>query len=113
MLSDEVNRALNGANGADQQAIAERGLAVVELLLRKNHDYGSSAFESPVLAPSMSPLDAIQCRMSDKISRIAGIAGGRNSKVPESLSDSMADLAGYAVLWLVYAQRLNEMNSET
>jgi len=106
LVLERIRSALDGHYGQDQQLIAETGLRLVELLLRKNADYGSSAWKAPVLAPGMSPLDAIQCRMSDKVARIAGLAAGKNPEVSESLRDTISDLAGYAILWLGYADRV-------
>jgi len=106
LVLERIRSALDGHYGQDQQLIAETGLRLVELLLRKNADYGSSAWQAPVLAPGMSPSDAIQCRMSDKVARIAGLAAGKNPEVSESLRDTISDLAGYAILWLGYADRV-------
>ena len=83
-----------------QSNIAEVGLHVVTTLLRKNADYGSSIFNSPILKPSMSPADAILVRLSDKFNRIAHLSGGEAAKVAESIDDTMLDIAGYAILWL-------------
>jgi len=102
---ERVRQALDGHNGADQQLIAETGLELIAMLLRKNADYGSSAWTSPVLAPGMSPMEAIQCRMSDKVARLAGLAGGRSAEVSESVVDTMSDLTGYGMLWLGYAKK--------
>ena len=102
---ERVRMALDGHSGSDQQVIAEVGLEMVALLLRKNSDYGSSAWTAPVLAPAMSPLEAIQCRMSDKVARLSGLMNGRVSEVDESVVDTMSDLAGYAMLWLGFARK--------
>ena len=84
-----------------QRRIAEVGMEVVSLLLRKNSDYGNSAFKKPVLSPGTQPSDAILVRMSDKISRLNNLKDGKGAKVEESIRDTMTDLAGYAILWLV------------
>ncbi len=114
VVLERIRTALDGLHGKDQQLIAEVGLEVVSLLLRKNSDYGSSAWVAPVLAPSMSPFEAIQCRMSDKIARLSGLLAGRQSEVDESAADTMLDLAGYSVLWLGYLKRQQSagINSE-
>jgi hypothetical protein len=104
-ILERIRRALDGHNGPDQQLIAETGLELIALLLRKNSDYGSSAWASPVLAPGMSPLQAIQCRMSDKVARLSGLSGGHTAEVNESLVDTMSDLTGYGMLWLGYAKK--------
>jgi len=91
--------ALNGDRGPDQQRIAEIGLDLVATLLRKNNDYGSSAWSNPFLIPYMNPKDGILCRASDKVARIASLAL-RPAEVKESLRDTIKDLAGYCLLWL-------------
>lgn len=69
--------------------------------LRKNFDYGSSVFESPVLSPDLPALSAIEVRMSDKIKRLQALKTHDRAVVEESLRDTMQDLGVYAFLWLV------------
>lgn len=71
-----------------------------DLLLRKNHDYGNSATQPPVLRPDIPARAAIEVRISDKISRWRQLASGTDPQVQESLEDTVRDLAGYCVLWL-------------
>ena len=96
---DLLRQALNGDRGEDQQRIAREGMALVGLLLRKNSDYGSSAWRPPILAPDMTPREAIQCRMSDKIQRFIQLQN-KAAEVEESLEDTVRDWTGYGVLWL-------------
>lgn len=100
MKLDRIREANSGLRGSDQQRICDAGLSVVDLLLRKNSDYGGSAWQVPVLAPTLTPRQAIQCRMSDKIQRLQTLLSGRQAEVAESIEDTMRDLAGYAILWL-------------
>lgn len=95
-----VQEALNGKSGDAQQQIAAAGTKVVAMLLRKNRDYGNSAWKVPVLAPGMTPRQAMQCRMSDKVARLSTLLSGQQAEVSESVEDTMADLAGYIILWL-------------
>jgi hypothetical protein len=96
-----VKEASEGQSGGDALRLSTIGLDIVDTLLRKNHDYGCSAWRVPVLAPGMTPRQAIQCRMSDKISRLNTLLSGDvEAKVKESIEDTMKDLAGYAILWL-------------
>lgn len=82
--------------------IAETGVSIVATLIRKNRDYGSSAFESPVLMPGSRADSGILVRMSDKIQRIRSlITGATPNVISESLVDSFRDLAGYCILWIV------------
>lgn len=96
---DLLRQALNGDRGEGQRRIAQQGVELVGLLLRKNSDYGSSAWQPPILAPDMSPREAIQCRMSDKIQRFIQLQG-KAAEVDESLEDTVRDWTGYGLLWL-------------
>lgn len=97
---DSIRQAAAGQNGEDQKRLAETGLQIVDLLLRKNADYGGSAWQVPLLSPTLTPREAIQCRMSDKVQRLVKLLSGEKTQVAESVEDTMRDLAGYAILWL-------------
>jgi hypothetical protein len=97
---DAIRSAAAGQRGDDQKRLATTGLEVVGTLLRKNTDYGSSAWQTPILAPRMTPREAIQCRMSDKVARLQKLLTGDRAEVDESIEDTMRDLAGYSILWL-------------
>lgn len=97
-----VNKALAAGNGKDQQRIAEVGLCVVGMLLRKNAAYGSSAFEPiSIFAKGLSALDQLHCRMDDKLARLAK----GHAIADESMADTVMDLAGYCVLELIARER--------
>ena len=106
---DNIRSAHAGQLTPDAQIISEVGLSVIDLLLRKNSDYGSSAFVTPVLTPNLSPRTAIQCRMSDKIARLATLLASpaTDPQVTESVEDTMRDLAGYAILWLACPEKVD------
>lgn len=96
-----MNEALLGRRGKDQERIAREGLAWVALLLRKNADYGSSAWQPPVLAPECDPDTAMRVRMSDKVARIQSLLAKDTAEVAEeSIRDTMRDLGAYCLLWL-------------
>jgi len=82
------------------EVIADEALTLACMVIRKNMDYGSSVFQSPILAPDMDVDTGIRVRMSDKIQRIENLMDGKRM-VDESMTDTMRDLAGYAILWLV------------
>lgn len=105
-----IDEALNGSRGEGQMRIAEIGLALVETLLKKNSDYGSSAWLAPIMKPSMSPSDGILVRMSDKINRIRSLLE-KPAEVAESLNDSFADLGGYCILWVARPQETEGVKS--
>jgi hypothetical protein len=92
--------AISGLCGDDQQRIAIEGLRWLELILRKNSDYGSSVWQSPCLAPTMPVASAILVRMSDKVKRLASLAEKPAAVADESLDDTMRDLGAYALLYL-------------
>ena len=74
----------------------------LDLVKRKNADYGQSAFSVPSLAPSVTIADAILTRMSDKRMRIKNLTTGHVDSVGEKLADTVADVIGYTfLLWCV------------
>lgn len=98
--TDRSAAALIGRYGADAAAIATEGVALVDMLLRKNSDYGSSAWRPPVLAPDMDWRTMILVRMSDKIARLATLQASIDPQVNESIEDTLRDLAGYCLLYV-------------
>ena len=98
---------INGSRGTVQRDIALAGLELIIKVLEKNADYGSSAFESPVLAPHVSAADALRSRQSDKVKRILQLASLPPEVAGESLEDSLDDFAGYNILDLVLRNRRN------
>ncbi len=103
-----IRQSLIGERGHAQKLIAEVGIEVVDTLLRKNKDYGSSVFKRPILAPKVESREAIQVRMSDKIERLVHIlAQDEAPEVDEDARETFKDWAGYAILWLV-RERMDE-----
>lgn len=102
-----LRKALSGERGTQQQIIAEEGMKIVTLLLRKNHDYGSSVFEPPALDSSLSVLSAIDVRMSDKIARIRNLKKAAAEVKAETVDDTYRDLGGYCILRCA-VQRYND-----
>lgn len=92
--------ALGGSNGGDQQRLAETALEWIDLLLRKNSDYGSSAWQVPALAPHLDVGAAILVRMSDKVARLGKLSGSPASVSDESFEDTLTDLGAYCLLYL-------------
>lgn len=102
-----VAQASSGERGLDQRLIAETGIAWVATMLRKNHDYGSSAWKPPILAPEL-PFDvAIRVRMSDKIERLVALLKQENEVIGESRADTIGDLGSYCLLLLAGMRRGN------
>jgi hypothetical protein len=94
--------ALQGRRGDHQRRIARTAIEWAATLLRKNVDYGSSAWKEPVLAPGLPTGVAIMVRASDKIERIRSLLQRSNGPqfADESLADTIADLGAYMLLWL-------------
>jgi len=67
---------------------------LADLLVRKNHDYGDSFSQQYGKYGLMSAL----IRMDDKMRRLETLQGGQQAEVAESISDTLLDLAGYALL---------------
>lgn len=72
--------------------------ALVGILKAKNHDYGSSTHDTVELF-GMVPSYGV--RIIDKLNRIKSLAFGTDPRVNESLQDTLVDLAGYLLLFLV------------
>lgn len=72
-------------------------------LLSKNEAYGNAAAKEPIFLPLLSSQDAILVRMSDKVSRLANLRRSQCDDNGESFNDTILDLAGYCVLYLVSA----------
>lgn len=77
---------------------------LAEVLLKKNTDYGDAVSSSPLLAPNLDPGTALLVRMSDKTSRIRNLIETGRNEVNESLKDSVLDLAGYCLLYLIVTE---------
>jgi len=108
---DYVRHAALG-NDSDRKLIAEAFLQAAATCLRKNADYGSSVFESPILAPGMNSQSAILVRISDKIKRMRNLFGvDASPQVDESIEDTALDAAAYAVL-LIVARRKAKTQGE-
>ena len=108
---DRFQQALNGKRGDDQQRIANTGLEFIDIILRKNKDYGSSVWKTPVLTPGLPVSSAILVRMSDKIERVINLTR-KDSEVKESLEDTLFDLGAYALLYLAQPKEEEEEEEE-
>ena len=98
---ERIGSAADGANGKDQQILARGALEWVELLLNKNADYGSSAWDAPILAPECDAATAIRVRLSDKINRLMHLLEPRAKArvLDESIADTVRDAGVYCLLW--------------
>lgn len=105
-----IREALDGQRGADQQRLAEYGVKVVSTLIRKNNDYGGSAWQRPELADHLSPGDAILVRLSDKLARLKKLLKSNRAEVAESINDTLLDAAGYFILLVAKPEDSNEQS---
>lgn len=83
-----------------QDAVTDEVTELVDLLIRKQLDYGPNAI-------SRFGLDGIVVRMSDKLERLINLQQLKSDpEVDESIEDTLRDLAGYAVLGLLVQKDL-------
>lgn len=85
---------------ATEAKIAQTCMAMSRLLLAKNKNYGNSALTAPPLA-DVSIQTGILIRLGDKFKRLQQLTHGEQDKVGESLKDTIQDIAGYCILYLV------------
>lgn len=85
---------------ATEAKIAQTCMAMSRLLLAKNKNYGNSALTAPPLA-DVSIQTGILIRLGDKFKRLQQLTHGEHDKVGESLKDTIQDIAGYCILYLV------------
>ena len=74
---------------------------IAELLITKNRKYGNSALQPSRIFSKASPIEQINVRIDDKLSRI------KNQQEDED-EDVEKDLVGYIVLKMVYKRLLKE-----
>lgn len=71
---------------------------MIKILKAKNHDYGSSTHDTVELF-GMVPSYGV--RIVDKLNRVKSLVFGKDPQVNESLQDTLIDLVGYLLLFLV------------
>jgi hypothetical protein len=89
-----------------ERLILQVGLHSTAVMLRKSRDYGDSIFLSPLMAPDLSPGEAIRVRLSDKLSRLLNLMVQENeAHVQEPIEDTLLDAANYILLMLMDRKR--------
>lgn len=88
-----------------KETIGAASKRLADILSKKNADYGDAASLPPLLAPHLDAGTAILVRMSDKVNRIQHLLEAGKSEVNESLEDSVLDLAGYCLLYLIVTEK--------
>ena len=94
----EITHLLLDERPMELDEFKEELTALVGILEAKNHDYGSSTHDTVELF-GMVPSYGV--RIIDKLNRIRSLAFGKDPRVNESLQDTLVDLAGYLLLFLV------------
>lgn len=86
------------------------------VLIAKNQDYGDSAFKRPALLQSLAPAGAILVRLGDKIERLQNLANKVDAEgvcvKSETVEDTVLDLAGYCILYLIAMQEAQDAKTE-
>lgn len=87
-----------------EEKIKNEAMRLSFLLINKNKDYGSSIF-MPCLFDEKPVQNAIAVRVSDKIRRLQTLVrsenNGESSASPETIDDTLLDLAGYCLMWRI------------
>lgn len=83
-------------NGFEED-VNDIAFELVQLLLKKHADYGPKNIS---LSPG-GPLNGLRVRMWDKLARINHLIDSGKTPDNESLADSYADLANYAIIALM------------
>lgn len=81
-----------------QELIKKECDSIKELLLEKNRKYGNAAIEPKRIFSSADPIEQINVRIDDKISRIGNMQ-------KDETEDAELDLIGYLILKRVAKQR--------
>lgn len=80
---------------------------VVELLIRKNTDYGNSYFE---LRKEFGKV-AFVVRLYDKVARLKNLIKSK-AQADESEEDTIKDIIGYCLLELYFREKINTDNED-
>lgn len=87
-------------NLADLKAIVQ------DLLVRKNHDYGSS-YEK--VAKQLGVIPTFSVRILDKCNRLEELQEGPTEVLDESINDTIIDLLGYYILCIIAMQTIDKI----
>jgi hypothetical protein len=87
-----------------QQMIKEECKKVMDMLLEKNRKYGNSAISPLRIFSSAAPVEQINVRIDDKLSRL-------RSAQDDDMEDAELDLLGYLILKRVATRNENKESS--
>lgn len=77
---------------------------MLELYLKKNHDYGNS-FSETIQEFGYTPAIA---RINDKIKRVKQIVKGEPMQINETMRDNLIDIANYCILTVIELDKEND-----
>jgi hypothetical protein len=101
-----LNRAIEELRSPEAEAIRRIGYDLTDWLVKKNEQYGSSAFDPVRIFSKADLVEQIKVRLDDKLSRLA-----RRNDSMETDDDVIRDLAGYLIIYLA-ARELQEKGNE-
>ena len=90
-----------------QEAIKGECVAIMEMLLKKNKDYGDSALNPVRIFSNVDNIEQINVRIDDKLSRI------KNKKLKNIKEDTELDLIGYLILKRIALVEPKETKNKT
>lgn len=103
----EARAFVEGVEGSPEAAAIRRiGYDLTDWLVKKNEQYGSSAFDPVRIFSKADLVEQIKVRLDDKLSRLA-----RGNDSMETDDDVIRDLAGYLIIYLA-ARELQEKGYE-
>ena len=75
---------------------------ILDLVVKKNHDYGSAVFLAPCCDPVVPVDTAILVRLSDKFQRFWNLTNDNMNLIEETIEDTVKDVVGYLfLLWCI------------
>lgn len=74
---------------------------LTSLIIAKNARYGNSALTPPALCPVLTAKEGILVRLGDKFARLRQLVETDEVVVEEPLRDTVKDIIGYCLLWLI------------
>lgn len=100
VITDEVNSNVKAMTDSERfEQITKR---MLDIFVRKNHDYGNSFEESL----NEEGLAASRIRMGDKWNRYKTLSKGEKAQVnDESLRDTLIDMANYAIMTVMWLDK--------
>jgi len=89
-----------------EEYIVRIAAEVVDLLIRKNKDYGDTANNPPKIFSKLDAVEGICSRIDDKLSRIA------NKGINDKTEDTIGDIIGYLILLKVQLRKQKELDDK-